>query len=250
MRALAATFAFLVAAPALAHIELTFPPPRYPNNGVNDEKNKACPCGDGPGGQFCERAITSDANRSTTVTPLRPGATITIRWTETIGHRGRYRVAFDDDGADLADFNAHILGDTPDPSDGTGQRTMTVTLPSTPCTTCTLQLIQDMNGNDAAPVLDPSGDPTYFQCADIVLSDDAPDAGAPDAIDVPPSGAPNDDDGSAAEGEADDAATAFSCANMGASSGAVLLLGLLTLLARRRPRAVGVVATRSRRAAS
>ena len=200
----------LVAAPALAHIELVFPPPRYPNDG-RDGQNKNCPCGVGGGGQLCTAGITSDDNRSGNVTAIRTGATLTVQFEETVGHSGRFRVAFDGDGADLADFNATVLGDVPDPRDGEGKRTMTVTLPTTACTNCTLQLIQDMNGNTVDPVADPTGDDSYFQCADIVLADDAPD---------PPV-----------------AVAAAGCAAAGAStSGSAVALGALLFAARRRCR--------------
>lgn len=173
MRVLASFMCLLASAPALAHIQLDAPTVRYSN--ALGEVNKSCPCGGGDGDATCTNGTTSDANRDDArVTTLAPGSTITMRWRETIGHVGRFRVAFDDDGADLADFNAQILADISDPSDGEGDRSVEVTLPSIECESCTLQLIQDMNGNADDPVPDPTGDATYFQCADMALREGAP----------------------------------------------------------------------------
>ena len=163
----------LAAALLAGHIELDVPKVRYANDA--GEVNNNCPCGAGSGGQTCSGGITSDPNRDEgRATTLAPGAHITVRWRETVGHAGRFRVAFDNDGADLADFNANILADNADPDDGTGDRSATVTLPATECDRCTLQLIQDMSGDTADAVLDPTGDRTYFQCADMVLKKGAP----------------------------------------------------------------------------
>lgn len=162
------------AAAALAHVGLEDPPPRYPSDGYYN--NKACPCGVGPNDSLCsDTSNQSDPNRSTTVTIYDAGETITISAHEVIGHSGRWRVAFDPDGADLADFNANILLDVEDPpgSDGNvGQGDLwefVVTLPNVGCSNCTLQLLQIMNGNTVDPVPDPTGQSTYYQCADIEL---------------------------------------------------------------------------------
>ncbi len=170
---LAAVVLALCSSAALAHIELVQPQPRYAN--TLGEVNKNCPCGGGGGGQTCTAGVTSDPNRDESrATAVAPGSTITVKWKETIDHTGRFRIAFDDDGADLADFNANILADIADPANTTGDKSAEVTLPSTPCDNCTLQLIQDMNGDDVDAVADPTGDPTYFQCADLVLKEGAP----------------------------------------------------------------------------
>lgn len=168
----------LAAVPAIAHIELDEPQVRYSN--VPSEQNKSCPCGDTSVFAGRENATcalqTSDANRDAgRVTTYRAGETITVRWLETVGHTGRHRIAFDPDGADLADFNANILADVADPSGNAGNIgdlnhwEQQVTLPTTPCDNCTLQLIQVMNGNTTDAVLDPTGSNTYFQCADLIL---------------------------------------------------------------------------------
>lgn len=173
-----------IGASALAHVGLEDPPPRYPSDGYDD--NKSCPCGVGANNGLCsDLSNQSDPNRSTTVTGYDAGETITISAHEVVGHSGRWRIAFDPDGADLADFNANILLDIPDPigSDGNvGQGDLwefVVTLPNVSCTTCTLQIIQVMNGNTTDPVPDPTGESSYYQCADIELTGGPVDTGTP-----------------------------------------------------------------------
>lgn len=159
----------LIASSASAHIELLDPVSRYTSNG-----NKSCPCGEGDSNRVCNvtAAESSDPNRSTDsakITEYEVGSTITVFFDEYIGHSGRFRVAFDGDGADLTDFNSNILVDIPDPSDGRGMREIEVTLPDTPCDNCTLQLIQAMHGDTENPVADPVELSTYYTCADIKL---------------------------------------------------------------------------------
>lgn len=159
----------LFASTGAAHIELNDPISRYPRSG-----NKSCPCGEGDSNRRCDVPAeeSSDPNRSTDpdkITRYEVGSTITVRFDEYIGHAGRFRVAFDEDGADLSDFNNNILMDIPDPRDGSGEREIEVTLPDTPCDNCTLQLIQAMHGDTENPVLDPSPLSTYYTCADIIL---------------------------------------------------------------------------------
>jgi hypothetical protein len=169
---------------ALAHVALEEPPPRYPSDGSSD--NKSCPCGVGPNDSLCsDPNELSDPNRSTTVTPYAAGESITVRAHEAVGHSGRWRIAFDPDGADLADFNANILLDVADPAGSEGNVgqgdlwEFPITLPNTPCTNCTLQIIQVMNGNTTDLVPDPTGQSSYYQCADIALTGEPPDTATP-----------------------------------------------------------------------
>ncbi len=157
----------LFASTAAAHIELLDPPPRYAMRA-----NKACPCGTGAGNRTCNTtaAASTDPNRSTNVTTFEAGSTITVVAEEYINHSGRMRVAFDPEGADLADFNQNILHDEADPNEASGRVwEFEVTLPSTPCESCTLQVIQVMNGNTTNAVMDPAPLSTYYTCADIRL---------------------------------------------------------------------------------
>ena len=159
---------------AAAHINLLSPPPRY----SGDSGNKACPCGVGLSNRFCDvEGDRSDADRSAQVTTLVAGSKLVLRFDEYIGHAGRYRIAFDVDGADQADFDAHILVDIPDPAGNTGNSgqgsiwEIEVPVPNAPCDRCTLQLVQMMDGNTDDPVPTPIGRSSYYQCADIVIVD-------------------------------------------------------------------------------
>lgn len=148
--------AMLFAAPALAHIALRSPVVRYADQKVG-------PCGKG----------TLDA-RTNRVTTFTAGDTIEVVWDETINHPGHYRVSFDVNGQDFslprsftdADGGLNVLVDNiPDAPRANQRYTIRVRLPDTPCTNCTLQVIQMMT--DKPPYGD--GNDIYFQCADIVL---------------------------------------------------------------------------------
>jgi hypothetical protein len=177
----------LVSFSAAAHIELIDPSPRYVL-----PANKSCPCGDGDSNRTCQDTAeeSTDPNRSDNVTTLEAGSMITVRAEEYIDHAGRMRVAFDPEGADLADFNQNILADEPDFTEsGLSAATphvweFQVPVPNTPCDNCTLQVIQVMAGGTENPVLDPAPLSTYYTCADIrivpagTLVDDGNSSGA------------------------------------------------------------------------
>jgi MYXO-CTERM domain-containing protein len=152
---LAAAAVALCSANAAAHIRLDFPAPRSAHQ-------KYGPCG----------ALGSV--RGDVVTTFAPGETITVRWQETIGHPGHYRVSFDADGQDdFVDPASYtdtysapsVLLDEIADAPGTGPYTADVTLPNIECDNCTLQLIQMMT--DKPPYGD--GNDIYYQCADLVL---------------------------------------------------------------------------------
>jgi hypothetical protein len=88
-----------------------------------------------------------------------PGSTITVKWEETINHPGRFEFYF----SAANDTNFVLLKTVNDTMDSSNdlphQYSTTVTLPSTPCENCTLQMIQVMT--DRSP---PSN---YYSCADI-----------------------------------------------------------------------------------
>lgn len=158
MRALAAVLLVVLVQPAAAHIALRSPAPR---TGAQKEG----PCG------------AAGSTRGTTVTTYQPGETITVEWDETVDHPGHYRIAFDDSGDDAfinpsrsTDDFPFVLVDRITDKAG-GRYTAQVTLPSTPCTNCTLQLMQIMTTTEPYNSF-------YWQCADIVIAGDAaPDAG-------------------------------------------------------------------------
>lgn len=144
------------AAPAArAHITLQQPAPR-------EEEQKEGPCG----------SAGSKRGRATT---YKPGETITVRWKETIGHPGHFRISFDPNGesgfvdpkaADDFDTAPTVLVDNIKDKTGTQVYEQSVTLPDVECEKCTLQLIQVMT--DKPPYGD--GNDLYYQCADITLS--------------------------------------------------------------------------------
>jgi len=187
MKRLLIVSSFLVAAaPAAvsAHAKLLDPPPRSAADG-----NKVGPCD-----------TTPDPNAATTT--YMAGSTINVEWMETIEHPGRYRIAFaptNDTG-----FDDNILMEVVDDKTAPANWSVPVTLPSTPCEGCTLQLIQCMTAAGADPATAPCSN--YYSCANIRLvtvaddaGPDAPDAGAdaPDAGAAGPdaSGGGGDDDG-------------------------------------------------------
>jgi MYXO-CTERM domain-containing protein len=163
-------FAASLASTASAHIQLRDPPARYEvtnfDNGI-----KSCPCGLGSSNRTCNLAVdSSDPDRSTRVSRFEAGSTITLVFDEFVDHAGRFRVAFDPDGADMADFNANVLEDMPDPA-GTGGQTweIQVTLPNMTCTNCTLQLVQAMEVDVNTPIADPAPISSYYSCVDLEL---------------------------------------------------------------------------------
>jgi uncharacterized protein (TIGR03382 family) len=200
---------------AAAHITLMDPPPR-----TTMEKNRHC--GD-------------PAAPRKTPKVYAPGATIMVKWLETIDHPGHFRISFDNDGNDffvppnatattvgmdptvMIDLIADVQGNFPIQ----GRMYMkAVTLPNIECTNCTLQVIQLMT--DKPPYTTAtSSDDIYYQCADIQLSNTAPpmvDAG------VPPSGDAATVDPPAGEG---------GCST-GSGAGPAAALGLILLRRRRK----------------
>jgi hypothetical protein len=162
--------AFL-ASSAQAHIRLEEPLARHPITNF-DTGIKSCPCGAGGSNRTCDVARDgSDPARSTErVSRFEAGSTITLRFNEYVDHVGRYRVAFDPEGADMADFNANILEDIPDPA-GPGNEPweIEVRLPNMTCNNCTLQLVQAMNNDPVNEVLDPATTSSYYTCVDLEL---------------------------------------------------------------------------------
>lgn len=140
----------LLSGTAYAHIAMTFPTPR----GIDQ---KAGPCG------------AAGSTRGTKITEFAPGATITVEWDETVDHPGHYRISFDDDGNDF--MNPVIPADNfpqtlvePIADKSGGHYAQDITLPTTPCDNCTIQLVQVMT--TAVPY-----NSFYFQCADIRIGE-------------------------------------------------------------------------------
>lgn len=212
---------------AEAHIHLTNPLSRT-DLPTGDQKEQHCG--------------VLNQQRTMRVTTYRPGQTITVTWQETINHPGHFRIAFqpngdifgipkpgagaggfpDDDltGETDADNGSIVLKDMI--LDGTLQAE--ITLPNMECSNCTLQFIQVMT--DKPPyTTDPASDDIYFNCADIVLAADAPDAG--------PSG--GDDAGTGSGSNTNNGELGGGCSTGGGAGGmvALALLGLVGLRRRR-----------------
>lgn len=217
----------LEAAAAHAHIQLTYPTQRY-----SDQKY-------GPCGRL------NDTGRGATVTTLPPGATITVTWDETINHPGHFRISFDDDGqdgfADPAGYDDYytvpsVLADNIADTPSGGPSSFEITLPNIECDNCTLQVVQVMT--DKQPYGD--GNDLYYQCADLILSADAPDAGpTPDAAPTPdgptPDGPTPDADGPGVDDPRIDGCGCRSSSGSMPGNAALMLMVLLALgLMRRR----------------
>lgn len=229
MRWLPFVCALVVPAVAQAHIHLTQPTSRIDTLSGNDQKFE--PCG------------VTNQQRTNRVTTFKPGETITVNWLETIDHPGWFRIAFQANGDtfSLPPPDPNSAGNFPTASqegqtlaDGSiilkdriadGTLTAQVTLPDIECSNCTLQFTQFMTNN--APYTIPQSNDVYFNCADIVLAANAPDAG--------PSGGGGDTDAGTGAGNNPNAELSGGCSTGGGAGGAVALalLGLVGLRRRR-----------------
>ncbi|MFO0728661.1 MAG: SCE4755 family polysaccharide monooxygenase-like protein [Myxococcota bacterium] len=163
MRAL--LFAALIATPgiAFAHAGLVSPESRD-NDPQSGTSIKTGPCGpQGPG----------SGPRTTFVA----GTTVDIHFRETVNHAGHFMLSLsmaNDQGFTVLDGNIPHSDAAPQPTFGSPRMyTYQWTVPNTPCTTCTLQLIQ---------VMEDRNPPTnYYSCADIEIdAPGQPDAGVPE----------------------------------------------------------------------
>lgn len=235
--------ALLVPSLASAHIHLTFPTSRTAL-ATGDQKE-----------QHCGTVGYNRAADPSKISTFLPGQTITVTWDETIQHPGWFRIAFqpngevfgippasngptgggaasnfptaNQEGVDPANSSIVLADRIPD-----GTTSMSITLPNMECSNCTLQFIQVMT--DKAPyTVDTLSDDIYFNCADLVLAANAPDAGPGATVDAGVTG-----DAPAGGGGTD--AVEGGCAVRGGSSGggAGVALGLALVGVRRRRRAV------------
>jgi uncharacterized protein (TIGR03382 family) len=149
MRSALVLASLLISSTAFAHIAMTVP-------AVRTADQKIGPCG------------AAGSVRGSNITEFQPGETITLEWDETVDHPGHYRVAFDDDGNDFVNpnnpddaFPGTMIEPIADKAGG--HYTQQITLPTTPCDNCTLQLVQVMT--TSVPY-----NSFYFQCADIKIA--------------------------------------------------------------------------------
>jgi hypothetical protein len=151
MKILTTCLALLLSSPlAWSHAHLnengSMPSLRNPNPGI-----KTGPCGPGA--------------RNPKPTILAPGQQLRVDWLETINHKGYFRIAFSPNADQGYDDN--VLATVPDTQNMTNNLPHTfstiITVPSTPCTNCSIQLIQYM--------MDIAGQPPslYYSCADIEI---------------------------------------------------------------------------------
>lgn len=88
-----------------------------------------------------------------------------VQWDEVIDHPGYYRIAFSPAG-DLGFDENVLVPKVLDLPDVHSYETL-ITVPNTPCTNCTIQMIQYMTENNP-PTL-------YYSCADVeIRAADAP----------------------------------------------------------------------------
>ena len=195
----------LIALPtsARAHAVLLDPPPR-------DDQIKVFPCGG------ASPTPAGDPQR----TVLSAGSTITVQFQETIQHPGYFRIAFSPDGS--TGFDDHVLVAMIPDTEGLDY-TAQVTLPSTPCDGCSLQLIQCMDGS-LPPVATCNN---YYSCADIILVGPGGGGTADAGLAPPPDAAPGSSDAGppAVIGEA----PGLGCSTSGRHATPPWLLALLTL---------------------
>jgi len=149
MRKLVIVGSLFLSAVAFGHSRFVNPPPRDAGIIGNDgNKTPAGPCGN------------LKPKPATTALSYTPGQSVTLKFEETIDHPGRYYINFSP--ANDLNFDANRLIEVADVQGGTlpHEYTTTVTLPMTPCENCTLQLIQSMEENPAAPSF-------YHSCIDM-----------------------------------------------------------------------------------
>ena len=165
--------------PARAHIKMSMPADWITTNTEGDPQ-KITPCGVDP-------TLPPPSTATGIVTTLHVGDKVTFNWTETVPHDGHFRIALainsrseltdpavtkansDGTAAEVAISTAYpVLADNLFPhtaaSVSPGKAyTYSVIIPNTPCTKCTLQLLQFMANHPL--------DPSYFyhQCADVTI---------------------------------------------------------------------------------
>jgi Lytic polysaccharide mono-oxygenase, cellulose-degrading len=185
LRVFAAVAVFGLPATAIAHTVMMTPPPRDVGV-VGSDAHKAGPCGAVP--------------RTTKCTSYEAGATIPIKWMETVSHEGCFQWALSTTGTDT---NFTVLQQIADPAGGAGTvYPGTLKLPAgVTCKDCTLVVRQLMiskacigGTTNVAPFQNDLDASVYYSCADIRIGDPTPCASA-----EPPDSGPVEDDASTPE---------------------------------------------------
>ena len=147
-RTLLAIAAMMTAPSGFSHARLKPGNPLALRN--TDPGNKVAPCGPATA-------------RNPNPTYIKPGATVTVQFEETIQHPGRFIFSF----SQANDQNMQQLMVVPDNQDDPNnlphQYSVTLTMPNIECEACTIQMIQVMTEN-------PNNPTNYYSCADIKLT--------------------------------------------------------------------------------
>lgn len=140
----------LISSICWSHARLMNPIPRNNNAGI-----KRGPCG--------------GLARSPNPTVVQGGSTMVVQWEETINHPGRFIISLS--MANDQNFNQNVLATIVDTQNGgvalPHRYQAQVAIPNINCPTCTIQLIQSMEENPAAPTY-------YYSCADINIQMTSP----------------------------------------------------------------------------
>lgn len=160
----------ILASRAPAHIAMTAPAGGRDGPTADDEKfsrpdpnNPAQTDTPGP----CGPSTTPNNPRLA----YQPGQRVTFNWAETINHPGRFVVQFSPSNLQGFWDTANQLGTLNDANQPVGTPlTMTVTLPTTPCETCALRLLQVMTDQPGQ---------YYVHCVDIRIAAGATPAPTP-----------------------------------------------------------------------
>src|SRR6266540_7012509 len=149
--------------PVLGHALLVTPPPRDMQDGYKDPPR--APPGTGAPCGISEAASQPHTN-------LTSGA-MTVNWKETVNHPGCFVVDFSPAG-DANWVQLAVKSHMNPPSASVPRNwSVGVTIPSAPCTKCTLRVRQLMLNNDVTdaqcpPATIPAG-ATYYSCANITI---------------------------------------------------------------------------------
>lgn len=153
---LAAVISLGMPAVVFAHARLDYPPGRDKRDDHKDT-NGGAPCG-----------IARAASQPSTA--LTAGASVEVKWTETVNHPGCFLIDFSSSG----DTNFQMLANVKHAATGGTPRAYTkmVTLPAGPCTDCTLRVRQIMLSNETAtcPPATIAAGVSYYACGNVVVS--------------------------------------------------------------------------------
>lgn len=122
--------------------------------------------------------------RTATPKVLQSGSSVRVDWQETVQHPGRYEFYFSPAGDANFVLLKTVVDDQNDSATLPHAFSTTLTMPSGTCTDCTLQMVQVMTENPAAPT-------NYYSCADVQLTTASVPAPAPGPVANPVPVGPN-----------------------------------------------------------